>query len=484
LKAAKEDLGANVNTAFAEVDPNISADGRSIYFVRKNDTRNIGGAQDRGDIWVSDWVNGQWSQARNLGEPVNSARPDNLTAVTTDNNRIILNRGLGKFFFSKRRARGWSRPKELGLVYPAMSWHIESSLSADGKTILATIRTTSNVHYDKEVHEADIYVSHQDEKGTWSSFVNLGPTINTAGEELSPFMSPDGRTLYFASTGHPGFGSGDIFVSKRIGDGWTNWTSPVNLGPRINTSGFDAYYTVPASGDYAYIVSSAGAIGRTDIVRIKLHAGVKPDPVVLVFGKTINAKTRKPVSAEILLDNLGSGSEVARAISDPQTGDFKIILPRGANYGLHAVAKGFLSVNENLELITINSYEEVEKNLLLVPIEVGESIQLNNVFFEQGKATLRQESVPELDRLTEILKENRTLEIELSGYTDSMGPGDALQQLSEDRVAAVIDYLVAHGINKRRLRGRGYGSENPSARNDTEEHRRMNRRVEFRIVKK
>jgi len=232
------------------------------------------------------------------------------------------------------------------------------------------------------------------------------------------------------------------------------------------------------------MVSRKNSIGKTDIVRLKLPEALKPNPVILVFGKTINAKTNAPVTAEILLDDLGTGKEVAEAQSNPSTGEFHIVLPSGANYGLHAAAKGFLSVNENLELVSINEYKELEKNLLLIPIEVGVSLQLNNVFFEQGKPVLRSESYPELDRLVKILNDNPGLSIEVSGYTDNVGPQSALLKLSEDRVNSVINYLVSKQVSKHRLTGKGYGSANPLVRNDTEEHRKMNRRVEFKITKK
>jgi outer membrane protein OmpA-like peptidoglycan-associated protein len=479
----KENLGREVNSEENDVSPNISADGRALYFVRKNHPANVGGTDDASDIWVSKKKDGNWSTAQNIGTPVNTAGVDNLTAVSTDQNTIYLAHGK-KFVYFRRTANGWSEMMDLGLGYSTESAYLETQLSSDGKVFLATLKTPQNLYYQSKIDEKDIYVSLQDRNGTWSDFINLGPDINTLGDETSPFLSPDGRTLYFSTDGRPGYGNSDTFISKRIGDGWTRWSTPLNLGSDINTSEFDAYYTVPASGDYAYMVSRKNSIGKTDIVRLKLPEALKPNPVILVLGKTINAKTNAPVTAEILLDDLGTGKEVAEAQSNPSTGEFHIVLPSGANYGLHAAAKGFLSVNENLELVSINEYKELEKNLLLIPIEVGVSLQLNNVFFEQGKPVLRSESYPELDRLVKILNDNPGLSIEVSGYTDNVGPQSALLKLSEDRVNSVINYLVSKQVSKHRLTGKGYGSANPLVRNDTEEHRKMNRRVEFKITKK
>jgi outer membrane protein OmpA-like peptidoglycan-associated protein len=175
---------------------------------------------------------------------------------------------------------------------------------------------------------------------------------------------------------------------------------------------------------------------------------------------------------------------VGEARSDPRTGDYKIALPAGTNYGYHAEAPGYLSVNENLELVHLQEYAELRKDLLLVPIEIGESIQLKNVFFVQSTPALLPESYPELDRLVQIMKDNNTLEIELNGHTDGRGDPKANLALSEERVAAVKAYLVAKGVSEKRIVGKGFGGARPMVSNDTEENRQLNRRVEFKITKK
>jgi len=175
---------------------------------------------------------------------------------------------------------------------------------------------------------------------------------------------------------------------------------------------------------------------------------------------------------------------VGEAISDPKSGSFRIALTNGKNYGIRAEAKGYLSVNENLELAKVTEYKEMNKDLLLAPIEVGGTIALNNVFFVQGRATLKPESFLELDRLVEIMNENPSLKIELGGHTDNVGNRDALIKLSDDRVKAVKEYLVSKGIAKDRITGKGYGGAVPVVPNTTEANRQRNRRVEFKIVKK
>lgn len=482
----KENLGPNVNTAYDDLGPHITTDGRMIMFGRENSPDNTGGKEDGEDIWITMSKDGiTWSKAKNAGSPINDADANNLAAISADNNMILFCKTDG-FQVRKRDHDGWTEPEYLSIKFNNESGNMEGNLSPDGKAILFSSKLKQNLFYSSAEgnKEKDLYVAVQDVNGVWSSPINLGRKINTSGDEISPFMAADGRTLYFASNGKPGYGGYDIFMSKRNGDSWTDWSEPVNLGPEINTSGFDAYYTLSAAADYAYMVSDRNSHGLSDIVRIKLPEVIKPDPVVLLIGQTLNAKTKQPVSADILFEDLSVRKEIGEAISDPQTGSYRIALPNGKNYGIRAEAKGFLSVNENLELASITQYTEIQKDLYLVPIEIGESILLNNVFFEQGKPVLKSESYPELDRLVQIMIDNPSIKIEVGGHTDNVGNREALLALSESRVGAVKNYLGNKGIGLDRISGRGYGGSVPVVPNNNEANRQRNRRVEFKIVKK
>jgi outer membrane protein OmpA-like peptidoglycan-associated protein len=483
-KIVKENMGATFNSRYDEVSPIISLDGKTIYFGREKSPDNLGGAEDGEDIWYATSTDGEkWSPAKNMGSAINTTTVDNPAAISADNNTLMFC-AVDGFTFRRRNDNGWSLPEKVTLPYQTEATYMEACLAPSGKAILYSFKAKDNLFYKKEVMERDLYVLLQDKNGVWGKPINLGADINTVKDEMSPFLSADGRTLYFASDGWPGFGGSDIFMSKRIGEEWTKWTNPVNLGPNFNTNAFDAYYTVPASGRYAYMVSNTDSYGLADIVRIKLNNETKPDPVVLVRGKTLNAKTGLPIAAFILFDNLSTNQEVGKANSNPKSGEYSIVLPYGVNYGLHATAAGYLSVNENLELVSINVYQELQKDLLLIPIEVGQSITLNNVFFEQGKPLLKKESYAELNRLAEVLTDQPSMQIELSGHTDNVGSRDKLIQLSADRVETVRKYLISKGISTKRISGKGFGPDKPIAPNDTEENKKRNRRVDFSITKK
>lgn len=478
----KENIGPAINTIEDELGPVILSDGKTILFARQNVTENIGGKNDDEDVWISEWQNGNWSKARNMGIEVNTKGPDNLLAISSDNNTLMFVEE-NQLMLRHRNGTGWSAFERIALTFKNEMDHFVASLTADGKALLFSAKLKYNIYYNSKTEDTDLYVclKHDD---IWSPPINLGKEINTPWEETSPFLSADGTTLFFSSNGRPGYGDQDIFVSHRQGEGWTDWSKPMNLGAGVNSEYFDAYYTVPASGDYAYFVSNDKGFGKADIFKIKLHDILKPKPVALVKGKVLNSKDNLPLAAAIHFENLETGADVGEALSDPKTGNYQIILPYGSNYGVHALANGFYSVNENLELKTLDNYHEINKDLMLVPIEVGEIVKLNNIFFTAGTPTLKQESFPELDRLVTILKDNSDLFIQIEGHTDNFGDAKVLQKLSENRVETVKQYLVSHGIESERISGQGFGASKPISTGTTEEDRKKNRRVEFKILKK
>ncbi len=479
----KENLGTAINTDADEVSPKISATGNALYFGRKHSAANQGGVEDEEDIWFSGFENNQWTTSKNLGPPINSAYANNLIAISTDENTMIFTTRDG-FGLRERTADGWTEVKDVGIRYINEDEFIEGNLSSDGKAMLFTIRNQNNVQYDSTRIERDIYVSLKDTDGKWSQPINLGADVNTRENEYSPFLAPDGKTLYFASKGWPGYGDADIFMTKRLDDTWTHWSEPINLGNQINSLDFDAYYTVPASSDFAYMSSTFQSIGKSDLFRVRVMNEVKPEPVLLLTGVTLNGQTNSPIGASIYFEDLTTGKEVGEALSNPVTGAFRIVLPYGANYGIRAESKGFFSISENFDLTDVKEYVEVKKDLVLAPIQVGEAIQLKNIFFEQGLAVLKDQSKPELDRLILFLENNPSIKIELHGHTDNVGTKSGLLKLSKERVRAVKSYLMKNGISPGRITGKGFGASLPMQINDTEQHRKLNRRVEFKIIAK
>lgn len=487
----KESLGSGINSPYIEAKPIISADGKTLYFTRQNHPDNIKGKKDDGDIYVSNWENNAWSPAKNIGAPLNDGLANGITGVSPDGNTLLLINQYNKkgtvdngASISRKTKNGWSYPEKLEIRdHVNKSNYADYFLANNGKVLLMAIQT------NQSYGDQDLYVSFIQGDRTWSPPLNLGSTINTTRAEFSPFLAADNKTLYFASEGHPGLGGSDIFYTKRLDETWQNWSAPKNLGSAINTTKWDAYYAIDAAGDYAYFVSNSGSTAdirneSKDIYRIALSTEFKPEPVVLISGKVYNEKTKEPISADIFFETLPSGTNEGEATSDPGDGSYKIILTQGNNYGFMAKAKGFMAINENLDLSNIAEYTEIERDLYLVPIEVGAVVKLNNIFFQQSKAVLLEDSYPEIQRLADFLKENPTVEIELGGHTDNQGLAKLNLQLSKDRVDMVKSFLVERGITSRRIETQAFGGTKPVASNHSPETRALNRRVEIKILKK
>jgi len=509
LWAQLENLGKTVNTEFNEIAPIISPDGKTVYFSRISHPQNTNGTKGSQDIWFSELKNEQWTAARRLPSPLNKEQYNSLYSITPDGNTLLL-KGAYKngvyetrgFSLSKKTARGWSAPNKIEI--PGYSKTSKGQfdcgyLSTDGKVLVMSFSEKKNSKVD------DLYVSFKQKDGTWTKPMNLGKEINTEEfTETTPFLAPDGVTLYFSTDRKGGQGSNDIYYSKRIDKSWKRWSRPVNLGSAINTDGYDAYYTISAAGDYAYMVSFKGTEGKGDVVRYNLQPKVVPgdttttqpvvptsDPVVMISGRVIDSKTGKPIEATIIYETLSDGEEAGTATTNPTTGEYKIVLPYGQKYSMRAVAPDFIAEGESIDLTDSTAdgkgknYREItNKSLKLIPIEEGQIVRLNNIFFAFGKATLSKESFPELDRIGITMNDNKKLFIEIGGHTDNIGGNEANLKLSQDRADAVREYLIGKGIEPDRVQSKGYGETKPVAKNDTPEGQQINRRVEFRILKK
>ena len=489
-----ENLGEMINTENPEMRPTISADGNLLFFIRQNDPANVQYATvpNSQDIWYSTRDStGKWSKAKHLSAKVNASQYNAVYWISPDLNTILLKGsfidgqylGIGVSMIHKRSDGSWTNAEMLKIrnfnKFSATP-QIGASMGHDGKTLLFYM-TDKKGSFDN-----DIYVSFLEGNDIWSAPKSLGKKINLPDyNEMSPFIAADGVTLYFSSDRPGGIGENDIWMSKRLDESWTKWSDPVNLGRPINTEGSEAFFTLDAGGEFAYLTSSNGAFGASDIVRVKLLEKEKPNPVVLVSGNVYNAKTKQPLTASLLYQTLPDGTEVGNGVSSPVDGSFKIVLPYDKNYSIRASADKFFAISENLNLDSLikAGYKEIHKDLYLAPIEIGQVFRLNNVFFDFDKYNLRPESYVELDRVVKFLNDYPNIEIEMSAHTDSRGSDQYNFTLSDNRAKSVKEYILSKGIAASRIISQGYGETKPVATNDTDEGRQLNRRVEFKILK-
>ncbi|MDF1578133.1 MAG: OmpA family protein [Desulfobulbales bacterium] len=513
LEASEEglvvaNLGGEINTPQGEYNPVIASDGKTIYFAR--DCGECSGGEE---VHVSRRsTDGRWGGVGRFGEPLASKGHETPLGISADNNTLLVyghydgSLGRGDIFYVEKNHEGWGDLQH----YPAPlnSEHFESNAvyTADGKAILfisdrpdgvGEYNAKGSFHNGSYAGNTDIYVFTEGEGGA-GEVINLGPTINTAAGEYSPYLHPDGRTLYFSSNGHSGLGGLDVFKATRLRtDSWTEWSEPVNLGKEINTSNNDWGYQVAAEGSRAYFAGSglADSYGGSDIYSITLPEKVRPGGVITISGVVTDPQS-DPLVAEIRWDDLDKQEEVGYATSDPITGEYVIHLPSGGNYGYYAEKPGYMGESQHFDLRKYSdSYREYVLDIVLHPIvqpvpmepeTIEEApvveIRMNNIFFDFDKAALRSESYMEMNRWIRMLQENGHINLHISGHADSIGTEDYNRKLSEKRARAVADYLVENGIARDRLTAEGFGESMPVANNETEAGRQRNRRVQVRII--
>jgi outer membrane protein OmpA-like peptidoglycan-associated protein/Tol biopolymer transport system component len=481
-------MGEMINSIYNEYHPSLTVDEQTLIYTRMRpadgETDN-GGSQVEEDFYWSIKDKDGWKQSISLGPPINTHGNEGAHCISPDGRYFFFTgcerkEGLGScdLYVSERQGNKWTAPKNLGQGINSEKWDAQPTISADGQTLVFVSSRAGGKG------QADLWMSKKTPNGQWQIPVNMGDSLNTEFDENGPFLHPDGKTLYFTSSGHPGMGGKDIFYSKKKADG--NWSKPINLGYPINTRADEIHMVVSADGKKGYFSSDrTGGSGKRDLYYFDLYEGAQPQPVTFLRGKVRDKKTAAYMEAAFEIIDLSTGETRALSRSDKQSGEFLVSLPAGSNYALNVSAPGYLFYSENYKLgKSLKPTDVFEVDIQLNPIETGQSIVLKNIFFETGSFGLKNESQVELNKLVEFLSKNPTLVIEIGGHTDNVGNDQANMLLSENRAKSVVDFLVAKGIFTNRLQAKGYGETIPKGDNTTEKGREENRRTEFRIVKK
>ena len=485
-----KNMGDGINSIYDEYFPAITADGQTFLFTRNNRTETVPLQED---FLISKKENNVWGKATLIGNGINTSGNEGAPSLSSDGQILFFvacaeidgtygpnRKGLGScdIFYTQKVGNNWSRPYNIGPPISSKYYETQPSFSADGKTLYFVSGRPGGMG------ATDIYVSTLKDDGSWSTPRNLGTKINTKEKEESVFIHPDGKTLYFGSAGHTGMGGLDIFVSRMDDNGV--WGEPVNLGYPINTYGDENSLTVGASGDIAYFASNrAGGYGGLDMYQFDLYEAARPGKITYVKGKVYDAKTNLPLGAHFELIDLATAQSVIVSDANSGNGEFLVTLPVDKNYALNVTQPGYLFYSENFALKELtDKTKPFLMNVPLLSIDTGSVVELKNVFFETAKFNLKPESKVELNKLVSFLNLNKTLRIELGGHTDNVGDKKMNLTLSQNRSKSVYDYLIANGIDTKRLTYKGYGDTKPKVKNDTDEHRAMNRRTEFKVIGK
>ena len=487
VKVKIENLGKTVNSSYADYSPVLSADQQSLFFTSRRPGSTGDQKDDEGnymeDIYMSSKTKTGWSNAVNIGPPINTTENEATVGISPDGQTILIYKddmGDGNIYSTTLNGDVWSVPLKLNENINSKYWEPSAFISADGNTLYFTSNRPGGYG------GRDLYTSKRSPKGDWAEAVNMGPNINTPFDEDAPFIHPDGVTLSFSSNGHNTMGGFDIFTSLLSEEGI--WSETVNAGYPINTPDDDIYYVTSPDGLKAYFTSfREGGIGEKDIYMAS-YLGRKETPLTLMKGSVNDESGKVARNAEITVTDNVTGQVVGIYHTNSKTGQFLFILTPGKNYNITYQADGHLFYSENMDIPKKSSYTEIHRAISMDPIVVGSKITLNNIFFDFDKSTLRTISNVELKNLVLLLKSNPNLKVEIDGHTDSKGDLAYNQKLSEERAQAVVTRLTEGGIDPSRMKAVGYGKTKPAVSNtkangkDDPDGRQQNRRVEMKIT--
>jgi len=483
-------LGDGVNTVHLEYLPSLTADEETLVITRRENNQE--------DFYVSVKENGVWGKAFPLTSINRPTHNEGAQCLSQDGKMLFFTLcdgadvlGTCDIYFAEVINGVWTKAKNIGEPINGLDWDTQPSISADKKDLYFASKRKGGEG------GSDLYMSTRNEDGSWGKAINLGANINSNLDDQAPFIHPDNQTLYFMSAGHPGFGKTDLFYSRRQKDG--SWGKAENLGYPINTSSHEGSLVVSSNGKTAYFATDRfnkdKNNNKIDIYSFDLYTEARPQPVTYVKAKIIDAKTKEPLGANLdITDLMGQQSYYKEKVDDQ--GIFLIPLPIGKQYALNVNKEGYLFHSENFALETTST--SIDPFLMIIELQkippkeviastpkeevVSAPIVLKNVFFETASAELKPISKIELDRLYSLLTDQPNLKIQLNGHTDNVGKDEDNLTLSKARAKSVFDYLVGKGISASRMRSKGFGETVPIASNDTEEGRQQNRRTEFQLI--
>lgn len=489
-------IGSKINSEFDDYAPVLNEKEDEIVFTtrRRDGNTNENVADDNlpyEDVFTTKKVGTNWSVAKNIGTSVNTKFNDSNLALSADSKTLFLykDEGNGDIYFSDRQPDGsWSMPKSLPGAINSSYRESSISVSRDGKTIYFASERPGGLG------GSDIFVCTKDARGEWSNPKNLGPGINTDLDEDAPFIDYDGQTLFFSSHGRKGMGGYDIFKSKLTNAAKNEWSEPENLGYPINTPDDDVFYVSTKDGKRGYYASVRDdGIGYSDIYMITIPekkpaepAKEEPKKVIPLqyIVNVIDAESEAPLAANVKLISMKDNVVVGMSTGGKGTYNFSITSAMLNDYRLSVEKEGYIFVNEQVKIVGASAEPNtLTKVVNLRKLAVGATSVLRNIYFDFNKASFKQDSYNELNKLEGMMKQNESIKVEIAGHTDSFGPDDFNLKLSSRRANAVRSFLTSKGIDPRRVAAVGYGDKKPLASNDDEKDgRELNRRVEFKVL--
>ncbi len=475
LKISPEVLSDTVNKQREQYFPSLTADGETLLF-----TTLIGGNNE--DLYITKLKNGHWIEPVSVSTNINSLGNEGAGSISGDGRTLVFtgcNRmdGYGScdLYISQKTGEVWEKPRNLGININSPYRERQPSLSSDGQTLYFISEKVGGQGGD------DVWSSTLQINGQWSKARNLGATVNSQYDEASPFIHANGHTLFFASEGHEGIGGYDIFMSDSTA---TGWQPPQNLGYPINTADNQVALVITADGKYAYYTKGIKNEGLSKLYRVALPEALqqKIKAVNALKGTVTDSKSQKPLMATIEIFDLKTNQVIAKLNADYVNGQYATTLPNDGEWGLYVSAEGYYYKSLSFDYSQKHEAEGLVLNVSLDPLTTSNNGILNNIYFETGKADLQEKSKTELNQLVLFLQANKNVRLEISGHTDDIGNDKQNLVLSQKRAQSVVNYLSAAGVSVTRVKAIGYGKTRPVVPNTFDDNRRLNRRIEWRVM--
>ncbi len=479
--------GSPLNSEFAEYTP-VFTNNEDIMFINSRRPESKGTNDEEEDyfedIFISYKVSNGWSSPVNIAAQINESFNTNfhdaVVSISHDGELLIMYRSSGgknangDLYYCKLNDDEWSSPKPFPTEVNSIHGETSACFSDDANTMYFVSDRPGGKG------GKDIYTIKKDASGNWGKATNMSDSINSKFDEEAPYITPDGKTFYFSSTGHENMGGFDIFKST-YNEATATWSKPVNLGYPINSADHDIYIQWSLDGKTGYFTSiRPDTKGEKDIYKISGASEI--NQYIVLKGKVVDSETKVPLTAKISLFDLTNKKQLPDLNTDSTTGKYHVVVPGGVVYDVDVAAIEHYIFEDSIAIPKDKSINEVRKDVALRPFKLNEHVILKNIFFDYNSANLRPESERELNALYNMLAYNPTLKLEIGGHTDSVANDDYNLKLSEQRSNSVVEYLLKKGIQNDRLKGKGYGESQPIASNATDEGRQLNRRTEFVIT--
>ena len=491
-----KNLGPVINTIASEHSPVMSADDKVLLYTSRGS--NVTAADSKKgiaadgeyyeDIFETKRLgDDQWDTPRSLSGVLNGKGHDASIQVFDNDTKMLMYRQDedGDIFFSQKEGGDWTEPKKLNKNINTKRFQSDAFITPDGKTLYFSTSEFS------ENNTLDLYYSTRPEGGDWGAPQSLGNTVNTAYDDDSPFLSQDGKTLYFSSRGHDTMGGYDIFKSS-WDEASKRWGKPMNMGYPVNTPDDDTYYRLSPDGSYAYLSSyRIGGYGEKDIYTINYIKNA------VIQGRVFAIRDSAAVPGAELVFNSQSADKKAisfRDVTKPDSGTYSVNLLSGRSYQVNISKDGKLITTDAFEvpMVTQDSAAPITKDFYVAYVDsakikadlASNDKAFKNIYFTTDQYDLRPESITELDKIIRVLKANPTINLSIEGHTDKRNSDGYNMSLGKNRSVSAYKYLTDNGITAKRLVTISYGERRPAAPNDTEENMQLNRRNEFRVILK